>query len=412
MNEKIVDQTTNDSQLRRTTNKASTVPRIDAKDEAVRKASRLLVEAERPVILADSRAIWNNAYPELAQLANRLSIPVLSATRAIRPFFDESSPLNFGLYEARSAPPVLQLMEEADLLLAIDCYFDSYLSTGQLTPESPSRRRLFPDTIIQIDSDPSFIGKNYPVEVGILGDSKVILGALLAGIRSSGRRSRNKVRLDRLTTLKAKWTAFIDREYDRLSNKKSISPLVIARDLSSVLPKDAIVSVAGAFNSVVFHTLSVFTSSTPRSILGIGADGSLGTGLSKAIGAKLAAPDRCVVAFLGDGEFWYGSASELETLARTKLPVVIVISNNGCFGSDKYRQLKIFDGRFIGVDFNNPNFAELARVFGLKGERVESSNEIKRAIRRAVESNRPTIVDIVTDFSEPPPTFSGGRSPV
>ena len=412
INEKIVDQTINVSLARRSGYGSSTVPRIDPKDDVIRKASRLLREAERPVILADTRVIWNNSYPELEQLANMLSIPVLSATRAIRPFFNESSPLNFGLYEARSAPPVLQLMAEADLLLAVDCYFDSYLSTGQLTPESPSRHGLFPNTIIQIDSDPSFIGKNYPVEVGILGNSKVILGALMAEIHSMGGRSKNKKRLERLTTLKANWTSFIDREYERLRKKKTISPLVIARDLSSVLPEDAIISVAGAFNSVIFHTLSVFSSRSPRNILGIGADGSLGTGLSKAIGAKVAAPDRCVVAFLGDGEFWYGSASELETLARTKLPIVIVISNNGCFGSDKYRQLKIFDGRFIGVDFNNPNFAELARVFGLKGERVESPNEIKRAIRRAVESNRPTIVDIVTDYSEPPPTFSGGRSPV
>jgi acetolactate synthase-1/2/3 large subunit len=129
----------------------------------------------------------------------------------------------------------------------------------------------------------------------------------------------------------------------------------------------------------------------------------MGFGLPAAIGAQMARPDRNVVAIIGDGAFMM-VLQELETAVRYKIPVVVVVMNNYCFANVKDKQMREYGGRVIGSDYTNPDFAQLARLFGARGERIETAEEVVPAITRALHSDLPSVLDVMVDprLSLPP----------
>jgi acetolactate synthase-1/2/3 large subunit len=159
-------------------------------------------------------------------------------------------------------------------------------------------------------------------------------------------------------------------------------------------PRDAICAVDGGNTSVWAHYVNRVYE--PRSFLWTADSGHLGAGLPYAIGAKLAHPDRLVYAICGDGAFGL-NIQELETAARLKLPLVIVVANDRQWGMIKGAQMAAYDARYIGVDFDDVRYDQVAQAMGCWGERVDDPEEITPALERAIGSGRPAVLDVVVD---------------
>ncbi|MGZ4936737.1 MAG: thiamine pyrophosphate-dependent enzyme, partial [Halobacteriota archaeon] len=178
------------------------------------------------------------------------------------------------------------------------------------------------------------------------------------------------------------------------SDRKPIHPLRLIRDVRAFFPRAAICVVDGGNTAVWAHYLNRVYA--PRSFLLAADSGHLGTGLPYAIGAKLARPDRMVYAICGDGAFGL-NIQELETAARQKLPMVVVVANDGQWGMIKSSQMVAYDARYIGVDFCDVRYDQVATACGCYGERVEEPKDITPALERAVASGKPAVVDVLVD---------------
>ncbi len=365
--------------------------------DAIKKIAKELIDSERPVSLADTRLLWSRSSPELAELAEFLGMPVMcSMASALFPMIPETSNFYFGEYPSTIT---IAWTSECDTMLVVDSDFDSFVTMGGFVTGSGYAEGFFPESILQIDCDAAMIAKTYPVRVGALGNSKVALSMLLKELKRmsvpSGLFSERK---EAIKELKTNWLRKLNEEYTKVKERTPISPLLPAIELASRLREDAIVSVSGSANSHCYKILGVSKAATPGSTLCWGYDGVLGGGLARAIGAQIAAPGRQVAAFLGDTEFWYGGIAELEVVSRLNLPIVVVISNNGALGDDKFIQMVKLNERYVATDLKNPDFSEVAKTFGMYAERVEDPQQVGPAISRAIASHRPSLVDVLTDW--------------
>lgn len=188
------------------------------------------------------------------------------------------------------------------------------------------------------------------------------------------------------------WLAQFEAQAD--TDQKPIHPLRLVRDVRAFFPRDAITIVDGGNSTVWSHYLNRIYG--PRTFLWASDSGHLGTGLPYAIGAKLAAPDRPVYAICGDGAFGL-NMQELETAARLGLSFVIVIVNDRQWGMIKAKQMSAYDARYIGVDFEDVRYDQVAKAMGCWGERVEDPAEITPALERAVSSGKPAVLDVIVD---------------
>lgn len=376
--------------------------------DAIRKIARVLAEAEFPAALGDTRTVWNRSSPELLELAEFLGMPVMwSHVSALRPIIPETSPLCLG--EFRS-PSTFAAMSSCDAMLTVDFDFDS-LSTGAGHSEIGFGKKTLPETLVQIDSDPAMVPFIYPIKAGALANSKIALAQLLKEVKSFPIKKDLLVeRTERVSRIRAKWLEMLNEEYRKGYEKTPMSPIVPAIELSKALAPNAIVSLAGATNSFHYKTLGVSMSSRPGSVLHFGYDLTFGGGVGRAIGAKLAEPDTQVAAFVGDGEFWYGGIPELETVARLKLPITTVISNNYAMGDDKFVQMVRFGGRYPAAEMQNPDFSVIAKAFGMYAERVEDAREVGPSIQRALSSGKPALIDVVTDWRDLPSASKAAMS--
>ncbi|MDO8473420.1 MAG: thiamine pyrophosphate-binding protein, partial [Dehalococcoidia bacterium] len=305
--------------------------RITYTDPAIaEQAARMLLESNLPLLVADDRCYWNGSEEEIAELANLLAIPVVQVWSNFRPIMPESSPLVWGSLAGYATAPTLQLMKESDLLLAVDCTFDTYLSTDSGYHEIGFVPGRFHQRIVQIDSDPHFIAKIYPVELGILGHSKGVLKQIIQAVKKLGVNENARAeRLDKLRRMRDEWMGIVDKELEKVHDQVPIAPIRLVQAMNNVLGKDDMIVTGGAIIKGAFQAMGNFIACEPRTVFSMGYEGSLGQSLGRAMGVKIACPNKRVTALCGDGEFWYCNASELETLRRHHLPISIVISNNG-----------------------------------------------------------------------------------
>jgi len=362
------------------------------------RAARMLVEAQLPILLVDDRARWNNTDTEVAELANLLAAPVFQTWPTFRPLIPESSPLAFGSLGTDIVPPAARLRDEADLLLAIDCTFDGGLTTGSSHHEIGWIPGRFPKRIIQIDSDPHYIAKFYPVELGILGHSKGVLMQIIQAVKKLGVNELGGAkRMEKLRIVREEWFRFVDKEAERVKDKIPIDPLTLVRAMGKVMGANDMIVVGGADTRAIFQSLGTFVAPVPRMIFQNGQEASLGQTIGKAMGMKLACPQKRVSALCGDGDFWFCNPAELETLRRHHLPITIIIANNGVFGNMYATQSKCYGSRYFGTLIDNPDFAYLAKAFDMHSERADNPTDLESVMARALDSGRPSLVDVHID---------------
>lgn len=364
--------------------------------EAVAQAARLLAAAESPVIIAGDAVAQSGAHAEVVALAELLGAPVYLEGVANTASFPTSHPLFRGPIN-RLAPLIRQALEPHDVMLSIG---------GDLfTLSLPSDVEPVPSTlkIVHIDVDPWELGKNYAAEVAMLGDPKTTCPDLTAALREAmgaAGQSRAQERGRKVAAANKAEREKLAAEARRQAEKSPLQPLALLQAIGEALPKDAVVieealSSAGGIRQLI-------ASDDPQSFYGL-RGGGIGWGLPAAIGVKLALPHRPVVALVGDGSSMY-TIQSLWTAAHDKVAVVFVILNNRSYRILKQRTNALKGhaaqtDRFIAMDFVDPpiDFLGLARSMGVEAHAARTLDEVRKALATALQSNKPTLIDVELD---------------
>ncbi|HSB67990.1 MAG TPA: thiamine pyrophosphate-binding protein [Candidatus Methylomirabilis sp.] len=358
--------------------------------EYVREAARLLAGAERPVIVAGGGAATSSAGPEIARLAEMLAIPVATSLNGKETLL-ERHPLNVGVVGRYSRWCANRVVSEADLVLFIGCNTGDHVTNGWTIPQAGT-------PVIQIDIDPSELGRSYPNAVGVHGDAKISLQQLIEHLSP---RNAPRPWSEHAQKLVREWREELAPL--RTSDAVPIRPERLCKELTESLPENAVLVADTGYAAIWTGTMVYLTHPGQRYIR---CAGSLGWGFPASLGAKCAAPDRPVICFTGDGGFWY-HLSELETARRSHIHTVTVVNNNSALGQCVGSVRRLYGDRPGNPDeltaFREVNFAAVAQDLGCLGIRVEKPGEISRALQQALAADRPAVVDVVTDVKCPAP---------
>jgi benzoylformate decarboxylase len=368
-------------------------PRVRGDAEAVAAAADLLVKAQRPVIMAGDAVAQSRAHAELAALAETIGAPVYMEFVPNTASFPSSHPLYRGQV-TRSQQGVREVLDQHDLLFSVG---------GDLfTWSLPSKVKPMPKgmVLIHLDNDPWQIGKNYPAQVGILGDPKATLPDITAAVRERMMASAKSAAAARLKSateaIKAEREA-LRAKARALAGKTPVQPLALLEAIGAMLPKDAVV-IEEALSSAP-GARSLINSDDPQSYFAL-RGGGIGWGLPAAIGVKLALPDRPVVALVGDGSALY-TVQALWSAARYRIPVIWVILNNTSYRILKQRLVAMRGlaeqaDTFVGMELVDPavDFVGLARSLGIEARRTKTVHETTDLIATALKGNTALLIDV------------------
>lgn len=366
---------------------------------AVEQAADLLVNAKRPVILAGGGVLLSNAGEELRQLAEHLGAAVVTTMQG-KGMFPESHPLYAWHMGTNATTCGNHMTRSADVLLAVGVRFADKAACSYVPGEAFS---IPPTKLLHIDIDPAEIGKNYPVEVGITGDAKAVLGQLVATLqrKSEVRHWQDAPYTHEIKDKVTEWLASF-----RANRESDQSPVTMGRAIAearSVLPDKAIVlTSSGNIQAQVYQEMAF---EHPRTYLSAGGFSTMGWSYPAALGAKLAAPDVPVVAMVGDGDFLM-TIQELATAVQYNIPAVAVVLNNqGWQAIRDLQRIAFGDNTDYATMFENgqgpitPNIAEAAKAFGAHAVRVDQPHQVGTAIREAVAANCPAVVEVMIDMN-------------
>ena len=345
----------------------------------VREAVELLAKAERPLIWAGGGCREADINTELADLAQALNAPVLTTPEG-KGAIPENHPLSLGtFYYGHGA--AYYALPQADVILAIG-------SRMNMNPRTPWSLR--PDqVVIRIDADPEELGRNVEPRVSMAADARLAAKDLLAEWGGGTGASR--------------WQAEEMEEARRKAadDTRALAPLQveIIETMRAELDDDAIM-VAGT-TEVAYWGHLAFPVLKPRSYLTSSYFATLGYAFPTALGAKVGNPGRQVVATIGDGGFMYAT-SELSTAVQEGINVVTLVFNNGLLGASRADQVNRYQGRTIGTELLNPDFAQLAEVYGALGIRLADRRDLGPALREALHANRPAVIEVPMPNLRPP----------
>lgn len=361
--------------------------------EQLREVAGLLLEAERPAILAGRQVADVGAVTELVRLAELLSIPVYATAQIPKLVFPTSHPL----YYNRILPIGFQLAGldgPADVVLAIGSYLFKQIlyMPGPLLP--PGMK------MVQIDSDPAGLSRDCPADIALLASPKLALAELadeIERIMSDSQREAAKQRFTRLKQARDEATRGREEQFKDVWDQVPIHPWRAVSDMIAALPHGSII----VDEAVMLTTYLEYLYETADVSGYFSANACLGWGLPAALGVSLAAQGRQVVAMVGDGATLFGLQA-LWTAARYELPVVFVVLNNSGYNAIKwafaaYPMRGCSRDADLGCELGNVDFPAVAGGFGVQGERIENPDEVRPAFERAVASGKPRLLDIMLD---------------
>jgi acetolactate synthase-1/2/3 large subunit len=341
-------------------------PRPAPSSRDVESMASLIMGWQRPLILAGGGA--TGASSALQRLATLLGAPVFHTGNG-KGAFPASHPLHAGLPWVRATSDLSgmagnfsPLFDHADGLLAVGCRF-SQLTTGSWTLKVPP-------SLAQIDVDPEEIGRHYPISRALVCDAALGLEALCETLEDRPRRP---------------WAEVPPRPPWRLPGMDLVRPLRRA------LPADGI--VCADVNRLAYVLMADLPLEAPKLFLHPAGAVAMGYGLPAALGAKVAMPDRKVVAILGDGGFSM-CAMELATAAQEGIGVVVLLVNDSCLTLIKNTQQLRYGDRFVAVDLANPDFGKLAEAFGVAYARADGDDALEAELRKAFASGRTSVIEV------------------
>ena len=354
--------------------------------ESLDAAADMLAKAKYPVILSGGGVIMADGIKECIALAEYLSAPVVNSYLH-NDSFPASHPLACGPLGYMGSKAAMRLINKADVVLALG----SRLGPFGTLPQYGFDYWPKDAKIIQIDCNPRMLGLVKKISLGICGDAKAAAIELLARLKARTKMAPNKARLVEVRKEKEAWV-------DELANwpspneKGRIGPRQALAALAKAMPRNAMVSTD--IGNVCSVSNSYLHFDTAPSFLAAMSFGNCGYSFPAMIGAKVGCPDRPAIAYVGDGA-WGMSLAEVMTCVRENIPVVAVVFNNGQWGAEKKNQIDYFNNRFLGTNLKNPNFADVAEAMGANGITVEHVDEVGDALRGAVKSNRPSVINLM-----------------
>jgi acetolactate synthase-1/2/3 large subunit len=369
-------------------------------DDGIAEAAHVLVNAENPVIFAGNGVALAEAWDELLELAELAELPV-ATTLMGKGVFPETHPLAVGVAGIWGTRTANETTRQADVILAVGTGF----AEADCSSWDPKYTFAIPPSkIIQIDIDPQEIGKIYPVEVGIVGDAKRTLAALIQHVRGMQRGAPTGGRLAGVHKLRTSWESeLVESQGD---NGKPIHPARLLRELSDAAPDNAIfVTDVGWNKNGAGQQLQVKGRS---SFMTSGGMATMGFSPPAAIGAKIGAPDRKVICLVGDGGLM-SVVGALATAVELNVPVLWVLFNNFCFSTIRSVGTTYFKSSY-GTEFTrpdgtpyNPDFLMLAKSFGIESALVEEPADIGSALKNALAKEVPYLLEVRTRGDVPMP---------
>jgi acetolactate synthase-1/2/3 large subunit len=350
-------------------------PRTLGDPNAVREAIALLARAERPVIIAGSGVWWSDGARELQAFVEATGIPFYT-TPISRGLIPEDHALAF--LNARSTA-----FTEADVVLAVGTRFNWVIQFGR-PPRFAADLK-----VIHVDVNGAELGHNRPADVPIAGDAKAVLQQLTAEAKGKLEPKKFAAWTGKLRVLDADKGSEQDKAMSK--DETPIHPLRLCKEVRDFLKRDAILVVDG--QEILNYGRQAIPTYVAGHRLNSGAFGCMGVGLPFGVGAKVAKPDTQVVVLHGDGSFGI-NAMEMDTAVRHKIPVLVVISNNGGWTADApWTRPLPKPGRNLGYT----RYDKIAQDLGAHGEFVEKPHEIRPALERAAASGKPAVVNVITD---------------
>ena len=394
----LLENQTIEEDLARPSSYRPVASRAPGDADAIRRAAELLSKAERPLLLAGGGVIDSEASEEavaLAELAGMALVPSYGHNDAV----PNSHVLFVGTPGNRGAPEALEAINRADVILALGSRLNQHSTHWDYSTINPKTR------IVQVDIDAQEVGRNYRLEVGVVGDAKAVAQQLLAAMRSTKQDQRAAWRAE-IASLKARRTARLEAE--QALQGDPMMPQRVYPELRKALPRNCMVTLdAGVAPGLTYDRLDF---ELPRTFFNYSGHGGLGMGYAVGLGTKLGLPDRPALSIQGDGGFLYTS-QEINTAVRHRIPLVSIVLNNSCHGAEKAMQQRHFDARYVGVDLANPRFDRLAEVYGAKGYYVTRPQDIAETVSAALKLDGPSVIEIpVAEFFPLPAKLPGGAA--
>jgi acetolactate synthase-1/2/3 large subunit/sulfoacetaldehyde acetyltransferase len=349
---------------------------------ALLRAAEILNGAERPLILAGAGVKWARATDRLLELAEKIDAPI-AASAGNGDVVPNDHPLCAGQVGPRGNVVATDLARTADVILALGTrlgYNTTLFKHDNLSADAK---------IIQVDIEPSAVGRYFPVAVGIVADACETIDALLPVVSS------DPARAAWVSDAQARRRELLERRAEAARDSGTpLHPLAVFAAVQRVMPRDAIVTVdTGTCSLAATDAVQTFQ---PPSLLTPLDFGLVGFSHAAGLGAKAAAPGRPVISLMGDGGFGMGMV-EIGTAIAAGLHTVTIVLNNGCWGAEKAYQRDFFGGRYLGADNTNPAFDEVARAFGAAGMHPTSADEVSSALADALREDRPTVIEVDID---------------
>lgn len=345
----------------------------------IKKAVKLISEAKRPVIIAGRGVIISGGYDELKYLAETAQIPVVTTLLGISSF-PESHALSYGWMGMHGMAYANMAVSDADLVIAIGMRFDDRV-TGKVSGFAPRAR------IIHIDIDPAEIGKNIRVDVPIVGDVKIVVGALNKLITPA----EHGDWITQLNTWRKEHPSILIRD------TKEMLPQFVIRKIYEVTKGQAIIVTGVGQNQM--WSAQHYWYDKPNSLISSGGLGTMGFELPAALGTKIGRPDETVWCIAGDGGFQM-TIQELGTIAQEKTAVKIAILNNGYLGMVRQWQEMFYDKRYVATPLSCPDFAKIADAYCIPALTVKTKDEVVPAIEQAMREPGPFLINFMVKPEE------------
>ena len=364
---------------------------------ALDRAATMLANAKSPIIIAGGGVVTADGVEALTALAEQLSCPVVTSYLH-NDAFPSRHPQACGPLGYQGSKAAMVLLAKADVVLALGTRLGPFGTLPQYGVD------YWPTSaeVIQVDTDSRVLGLVKPIALGICGDARLAAEVLHASIQTQqGPQEPHADRLREIAAAKADWA-------DELSGKakasdidgERIDPRTALAELDKAMPEHPMVSTD--IGNVCSVSNSYLHFEEPKSFLAAMSWGNCGYAMPAAMGAKVGRPDRPAIAYVGDGA-WGMSLAETMTCVREKIPVVAVVFENQQWGAEQRNQLDFFNGRCVATDLENPSFSDIARAMGASGISVGHADQVGDALRAAVASDVPTVLELrlTRELAEP-----------
>lgn len=369
-------------------------PPLEEIDEAI----ELMLAAERPMMFTGGGVMASGAMAEVQELAELMDMPVATSYMG-KGSLPENHPLALGPYGVLGRPSSNEYILKADFGLALGTRFNNVVTAAWQIPAKHTK-------LVQVDIEPTQVGRNYPVELALTGDLRSVLRIMLEKLKADPRVMAKATQRDVVSALTSKWRREkgIESELARDMTSKPVHPIQVIRAMREAMGDEDVLVCDSGFNQI-WGGQYFEVRSPGRNYLGPRGFGVMGYGTPAAISRALTTPDQNIVCLTGDGGFAM-VIQELETATRSGANLTIVVMNNSNMQFIRDNQRLFFDGRYISTEFSELDYAEIARAFGCHGIRVDVSGDLDAAFAEAFATNTPSVIDVRIDDDAVPERVS------